>query len=426
MAFVLVLLAQTFPLNDGFIPSASPASDRPSRRAEKKERPVKNVRPPGSSAGVKTGIDRLIEEKFTALAGKRVALITNHTGVTRGGERTIDVLNHAPGVRLVAIFSPEHGLSGRAEEAAKVVSTTDAATGLPVFSLYSQTLRPTREMLAGVDALVFDIQDAGVRFYTYVTTMAYSMEEAAKHNIPFYVLDRPNPLGGLAVQGPLLDKDKLSFVGYFPLPIRHGMTVGELAQLFNAENKIGADLRVIPMEGWQRADWYDSTGLVWLNPSPNLRSMNAAVVYPAVELLLAGGVSVGRGTDAPFEQFGAPWMDSTKLAGYLNRRNLPGLRFYPIEFTPTADVFAGKRCPGVRLLLVDRERVDVGRLGVELIAALAKLDPDRFALGKTITLLGSMATLARLKAGVDPERIAESWRDDLMRFRMLRQKYLLY
>lgn len=421
---MLVLLAQLFPLNDGFIPIASPASDRPSLRAEKKESPAKNVRPPRPPAGVKTGIDRLIEEKFAALAGKRVALITNHTGVTRSGERTMDVLFHAAGVRLVAILSPEHGLGGTAE--GKVGSTTDPATGLPVFSLYGETRRPTPEMLAGMDALVFDIQDAGVRFYTYITTMAYSMEEAAKHKIPFYVLDRPNPLGGLAVQGPLLDKDKLSFVGYFPLPIRHGMTVGELAQLFNAENKIGADLHVIPMEGWQRSDWYDSTGLLWLNPSPNLRSTNAAVVYPAVELLLAGGVSVGRGTDAPFEQFGAPWMDSTKLAGYLNRRNLPGLRFYPIEFTPASDVFAGRRCRGVRLLLVDRERVDVGRLGVELIAALAKLDPDRFALGKTIALLGSTATLEQLKAGVDPQRIVESWGDDLRRFRTLRQKYLLY
>lgn len=373
---------------------------------------------------VKAGIDRLIEEKFTGLVGKRLGLITNQTGLTLKGGRTIDVLFHAPGVRLVKIFSPEHGPTGTAE--GKVASSSDANTGLPIASLYGETRRPTAEMLEGLDALVFDIQDAGVRYYTYITTMAYAMEEAAKLKIAFYVLDRPNPLGGVAVEGPILDRDRLSFVGYFPLPLRYGMTLGELAQMFNTENKIGVDLHIIMMVGWRRSDWYDSTGLLWVNPSPNLRSLNAAITYAAVELLRSAGVSVGRGTDAPFEQFGAPWIDPVKLSDYLNRRNLPGIRFYPVEFTPTADLYPNEPCHGVRLIVVDRNHLDVGWLGVELVTALARFWPQHFTIEKTMTLLGSRATMEELKSGVDPERIAESWFVDLEQFRKLREKYLLY
>ena len=257
-------------------------------------------------AGTLTGIDVLEAQNFAPLAGKRVGLITNQTGIDRNGRSTIDLLAHAPGVKLVALFSPEHGIRGIVDE--RVSSTTDAATGLPVYSLYGDTVRPTDAMLAGLDALVFDIQDAGVRFYTYITTMGYTMEAAATHHLAYYVLDRPDPLGGERIEGPMLDRDRTNFVGYFPMPVRMAMTLGEMAQMFNAEKKIGCDLHVIRMQNWRRRDWFDDTGLPWVNPSPNLRSAEAGILYPGLEILQAGGVSVGRGTDKPFERFGAPWI----------------------------------------------------------------------------------------------------------------------
>src|SRR5271163_3967534 len=222
-------------------------------------------------------------------------------------------------MKLVALFSPEHGLAGRNDE--NINSSTDAATGLPIFSLYGETRRPTDEMLQGVDALVFDVQDAGVRFYTYITTMAYCMEEAAKRQIPFFVLDRPNPLGGEIVEGPMLDADKTSFVAYYPLPVRYALTIGELAQLFNTENKIGVELHVVPMKNWHRNYFFESTGIRWLPPSPNLRTVKGSIVYPGIEILQNAGVSVGRGTETPFEEFGAPWMDGMAVSGELNARH---------------------------------------------------------------------------------------------------------
>lgn len=370
------------------------------------------------------GIDVLAQDGFAPLRGKRIGLITNQSGIARDGRSTIDLLVRAPGVRLVALFSPEHGIRGDRDE--RVESGRDAATGLPVHSLYGQTLRPTDAMLDGLDALVFDIQDAGVRFYTYVTTMGYAMEAAARRRLPFYVLDRPNPLGGLVIEGPMLDRDRLNFVGYFPMPVRMAMTLGEMARMFNAENKIGCDLYVIAMTNWRRADWFDATGLPWINPSPNLRSLDAATLYPGLEILQSAGVSVGRGTARPFELFGAPWIRSQELTDRLNRKSIPGVRFAPAEFTPDSGLHAGERCQGAAIEISDRSAVPAMRMGLEIAAALAELYPDRFDVARTITLLGHANTIGRLRRGETPEGIVPSWEPELALFREMRARYLLY
>jgi uncharacterized protein YbbC (DUF1343 family)/CubicO group peptidase (beta-lactamase class C family) len=371
-----------------------------------------------------TGIDVLEQENFAPLVGKRIGLITNQTGVDRDGKRTIDVLAHASGVKLVAIFSPEHGIFGEADS--NVTSTTDAATGLPIYSLYGETRRPTPEMLQGIDALVYDIQDAGVRFYTFITTMGYAMEAAAQHHISFYVLDRPDPLDGVTIEGPMLDRDKLNFVGYFPMPVRYAMTLGELAQMFNAENKIGADLHVIAMKNWHREDPFETTGLAWIPPSPNLRLLNAALLYPGIEILQAGGVSVGRGTDAPFELFGAPWINASQLADELNHDFVPGVRFVPTQFTPTSGPYAGKLCQAISLIITDRASLNSMLMGLQIAAALNKLYPDDFSLNKMIELVGNADTIAKLKAVEAPTRIVWDWQDDLVLFRKMRAKYMIY
>jgi uncharacterized protein YbbC (DUF1343 family)/CubicO group peptidase (beta-lactamase class C family) len=372
----------------------------------------------------KTGIDVLEEEKFAPLRGKRVGLITNQTGIDTAGRRTIDVLAKAEGLKLAAIFSPEHGIAGREDE--QVASTTDEATGLPIYSLYNDTRRPTETMLRDIDALVFDIQDAGVRFYTYVTTMGFAMEAAAGHNIPFYVLDRPNPLGGELIEGPMLDRDRSSFVGYFPMPIRYAMTMGELAQMFNAENKIGADLHVIAMKDWHRGDTFEETGLTWIPPSPNLRSLDAALVYPGIEILQAAGISVGRGTDTPFELFGAPWMSGAELARELNSRFIPGVRFVATRFTPSVGLYDNELCEGIAIVITDRASLNSMLMGLEIAAALEKLYPKQFALGNIAGLVGSKATVERLKNGDAPTRIVNDWAEDLDAFRKIRAKYLIY
>ena len=371
-----------------------------------------------------TGLDVLEAENFAPLAGKRVGLITNHTGVARDGRTSIDLLAHAPDVRLVALFSPEHGIAGVADQA--VHSSQDAATGLPIYSLYGETRRPTDEMLQGLDALVFDIQDAGVRFYTYTTTMAYCMEAAASHHIAFYVLDRPNPLGGVAVEGPMLDLDRLSFVGYFPMPIRHGMTIGELAQMFNAENHIGADLHVIPMQDWRRTDYYESTGLAWIPPSPNLRSLTETVLYPGVELLQAAGVSVGRGTDTPFELVGAPWVHGTEFAAYLNGRHIPAVHFVATQFTPRSGMYKDQLCEGVSLIVYDRGSVFPILLGIDMAEAFDKLYPKNFDLKGMLDLVGSAATIERIGKGESPSNIVIGEQDAIAAFNLIREKYLLY
>ena len=387
-------------------------------------RPRPSELPPVAPPSVLVGIDVLEAEQFARLRGKRVGLITNQTGQTSDGRRTIDLLREAPEVTLAAVFSPEHGPEGQLS--GHVGHSQDAPTGVKVWSLYGRTRRPTPEMLEGLDVLVFDIQDAGVRYYTYATTMVYAMEEAAKAGVAFVVLDRPNPLNGARVDGPLLDADRLNFEGYYPLPLRHGMTIGELARLYNAENRIGVALEVVPMKHWRREQWFDQTGLRWVTPSPALVGLSGNTLYPAVELLRAGDVSVGRGTEEPFEMLGAPWIDAEELARYLEERKIPGVTFNPAHFTPTSDVHADRRCLGVRLALTDREALDAGRLGVELLSALWKLYPSHFRLERTIRLLGSSRTMARIRAGDDPAKIVEGWREELEAFRKLRATYLLY
>jgi uncharacterized protein YbbC (DUF1343 family) len=372
----------------------------------------------------RTGIDVLETEKFASLRGKRVGLITNQTGLDSYGHRTIDLLARAEGVSLIAVFSPEHGISGVAD--ASVSNQADAPTGLPIYSLYGSTRRPTSEMLRGIDALVFDIQDAGVRFYTYVTTMAYSMEAAAQQHISFFVLDRPNPSGGEIIEGPVLDRDRPSFVGYFPMPVRYAMTIGELAQMFNSENKIGADLHVVAMQDWHRGDFYDMTGLAWVAPSPALRTLRETFLYPGVEILQAAGVSVGRGTPTPFEQLGAPWIGSGMLLTELKRRELPGVRFAATEFTPSSGLYSGTLCKGISIDLQDRLTFQPVMTGLEIASVLYHLYPTQFHVEKMIDLLGSQSTVDRLRRGDDPKEIEAGWANDLDRFRTMREKYLRY
>ena len=375
-------------------------------------------------ARVQTGLDVLENEKFAPLRGKHIGIITNHTGLDFQGKSTIELLAHAPGVQVVALFSPEHGLAGQMDE--RVSSAKDPSTGLQVFSLYGETLRPTDDMLKGVDALVFDIQDAGVRFYTYTVTMAYAMEEAAKRNIPFYVLDRPNPIGGEIVEGPMLDADKTSFVGYYPIPVRYGLTIGELAQFFNAENHINADLHIIAMKNWHRNYFFESTGVRWLPPSPNLRTMKGAILYPGLEILLNAGVSVGRGTEAPFEEFGAPWMDGGKVASALNELRLPGLKFVAQPFIPVSGLYAGRRCGGVSIRIGDRAAVRSMRMGLEIAVLLQKMYPRDFDGSKTVTLLGNAETVQKLQDGAPASEIISSWQPGLTAFDHIRRKYFLY
>jgi uncharacterized protein YbbC (DUF1343 family)/CubicO group peptidase (beta-lactamase class C family) len=378
----------------------------------------------GSASPVLAGIDRLAADGFKALAGKRIALLTNHTGVARDGRSTIDVLRAAPGVTLVSLFSPEHGIRG--VEDTKVDSSVDARTGLPIHSLYGATRRPTGEMLQGIDTVVIDLQDVGTRFYTYMTSMAYMMEEAARRSLDVIVLDRPNPIGGVQIEGPALDGDLVGFTGYLPMPTRHGLTLGELARLFNDEVDIGSRLTVVEMAGWRRDAWFDQTGVSWVGPSPNIRNLHQALLYPGIGSIEWSNLSVGRGTDAPFEQIGAPWIDGARLAEYLNARKLAGISFYPVHFTPSSSKFAGERCGGVFMVVTDRDRLRPVRTGLEIAAALIKLHGDRFELEPTLRLLGSADTLRRLRAGEDPAAIAETWAADEARWRLRRARYVLY
>jgi len=382
------------------------------------------ARKAGRPGRVQTGVDVLEAQKFAPLRNKHVGLITNHTGLDSQGRSTADLLSHAAGVHLVALFSPEHGLAGRNDE--KVASTKDAATGLPIFSLYDETRRPTDEMLQGIDALVFDVQDAGVRFYTYTATMGYCMEEAAKRNITFYVLDRPNPIGGTIVEGPMLDADKTAFVAYFPLPVRYGLTIGELAQFLNAENHIHCDLHVIAMKNWHRNYFFESTGARWIPPSPNLRTLKGSVLYPGIEILQSAGVSVGRGTETPFEEFGAPWIDGEEVAAALNNRHLAGVQFKNQPFIPVMGLYAGLRCGGVGMRITDRQAVRAMRVGLEIAAILKRLYPDKFDPEKLAFLIGNDETVRELQENVPPEKIVQSWNTELSAFEQLRKKYFLY
>lgn len=370
---------------------------------------------------VLTGLDVLEASGFSVFRGKRVGLITNQTGIDREGRRNVEVMRQA-GVNVVALFSPEHGLQG-VEDRPDIADTEDRS-GIRVYSLYGRTNRPTPEMLRGVDVLVFDIQDIGVRFYTYESTMLYAMEEAARAKIPFYVLDRPNPLNGLKVEGPMLDATKLSFVGAYPLPLRHGLTIGELAGMENAERRIGADLHVIEMTGWKREDWLDATGLPWVNPSPNIRTPTQALLYPGLAMIeYSTNYSVGRGTDAPFEQIGADWIKGNRLAEYLNTRGIPGVRIFPKRFTPVASNFAGKTVEGVGFSITNRDVFSSSRLGLEVIAALLKLYPGMIKLDASRNLIGRDLVIEALRLGGNGFFAAEGGVNE---FLAIRAKYFLY
>jgi uncharacterized protein YbbC (DUF1343 family)/CubicO group peptidase (beta-lactamase class C family) len=374
---------------------------------------------------VQSGLDVLRAQEFAPFKGKRVGLVTNHTGRARDGATAIDLFFNAKDVKLVALFSPEHGIRGILD--ANVPAEVDEKTKLPIQSLYGETRRPTAEMLKDLDAIVVDLQDVGARIYTYMTTMAYVMEEAAKVKLPVYVLDRPNPVNGWQIEGPALDKEQQSFVGYFlPMPIRHGMTMGELAKLFNAENKIGADLTVIAMKNWKRDQWFDETGLPWISPSPNMRNMNEATLYTGVGAIEYTNISVGRGTDTPFEHIGAPWIDGVQLSDVLNARNIPGVRFYPVRFTPTSSKYANEECQGVFVVVTDRVALRPTRVGLEIASALLRLYPSKYEVDQGVKLIGSKDAIARLKTGDDPASIAASWSGAEARWRLLRAKYLLY
>jgi uncharacterized protein YbbC (DUF1343 family)/CubicO group peptidase (beta-lactamase class C family) len=375
---------------------------------------------------VETGLDVLAKDHFKELAGKRIGLITNHTGLTMDGKRNIDVME-AAGVQVAVLFSPEHGISGT-EDQEKVRDTKDPATGIPIISLYDGPRRRlSQEMLKNLDAVVFDIQDVGARFYTYSCTLLSNMEETAKKGIPFFVLDRPNPITGAHVEGPMLDPKLESFVGCYEMPLRHGLTFGELAAMMNGERNIGLNLKVIQMKNWERADWFDSTNLIWVNPSPNMRSLNAATLYPGIAMLeFSKNYSVGRGTDAPFEQIGADWIKGPELASFLNSRQIPGIRVYPTRFQPTSSNFQGKTIEGVRFVLTDRDAFDSTRFGLELGSALEKLYPGKIDWTVDRFLIGDQAVVDAEKGGVDPQTIEEHLRSGIDEFKSRREKYLLY
>jgi uncharacterized protein YbbC (DUF1343 family) len=376
------------------------------------------------SPRVLNGIDVLRQQGFAALSGKRVGLITNHTGQASDGTSDLDLLYKSGVCTLAAIFGPEHGIRGESDD--KVPSVVDEITGVPVYSLYGETLRPAPEIVRKLDALVFDIQDVGARFYTYATTLGYCLEAAAKAGIPFYVLDRPNPVGGIKVEGPILDADKLSFVGYMPIPVRHGMTIGELARYFNTQNRISADLHVVSMAGWHRRYLFPDTGQLWINPSPNMRSPLEAILYPGVCLLEQTNVSVGRGTDRPFEIVGAPWIEPRRLAAALQQASVPGVSFCPVYFSPTTSVFGGEKCGGVSLLLTDQERFNSVLAGLTLLSTLYRLYPEKFQIDKSLTLLGNSEALKALKAGRPPAAVLQDGDLALRLFLANRQKALLY
>jgi uncharacterized protein YbbC (DUF1343 family)/CubicO group peptidase (beta-lactamase class C family) len=384
-------------------------------------------------AEVRTGIDVLESHDFRELQANsnhpvRMGLVTNQTGIDSRGMRTADVLSHVVGIQLAAIFSPEHGISGTIDTT-KIDNSTDIATGATVYSIYGDSddkRRPAASVLAGLDVIVFDIQDAGVRFYTYESTLGYFLEAAAKAGKEIVVLDRPNPIGGAYVQGPVADSGRESFVSYWQTPVRHGMTIGELARMFNSERAIGSRLTVIPMQGWMRGDWFDSTGELWVNPSPNMRSLTEAILYPGVGLIETTNISVGRGTGTPFEVVGAPWVVAANLARYLNARDISGVRFVPVNFTPNNSVFANENCGGVNIVVTDRNALDAPEMGIEIAAALQKLYPQQYKIAGLDSLMVNKTSLDAIAAGEDPRRVAEQWQDGIEHFQTVRVRYLLY
>ncbi len=382
-----------------------------------------NITPAMGTAGTLNGIDVLSNYRFGPLRGLRIGLITNHTGIDRYGNQTIDLLRAAPGVNLVALFSPEHGIRGTLD--AKVDDSVDVPSGLPIYSLYGERRKPSARQLEGIDALVFDIQDIGARFYTYISTLGLALEAAGEHGVKIFVLDRVNPITGTHVEGPLRDGEGI-FTAWHPIVVRHGMTVGELAKMFNEERKLGAELTVVELENWSRSLWMDETGLPWIDTSPNMRSLTAATLYPAVGLLEATEMSVGRGTPTPFELFGAPYIDADVLAAELNAAAIPGVEFTPVRFTPDASVFAGEACQGVRLALDDRNSFNAVEAGTTFAITLHRLYPAQFTVEKVDRLLRHPPTIQAIEQGKGIKEVRAMWQDDLDAFRKRRAPFLLY
>lgn len=397
-----------------------------------------------AGAKVRTGIDVLQDTHFAPLraiaarhGGKlRLGVLVNPISVDGQGRRTIDVLRidgqaAVPGLSVARLFSGEHGINAATDDT-NIDDRLDAKSGLEIVSLYGRTdaeKRPGAAQLAGLDAVVIDLQDAGVRYWTFQTLTKYFLQACAANGLEVIILDRPNPLGGLAVQGPLSSPGREDYTNAHSEPMRPGMTMGELATLFNAEDRIGAKLTVIRMTGWKRSDWYDDTGLLWINPSPNLRSITQATAYAGTALLEGTNVNIKGPGEAPFLRFGAPWIRGTELAGYLNARGIPGVSFLPVTYVPADDKlypFAGQRVEGVEVILHDRNRLDAPALGIEAVAALWKLYGPVFQIEKVDRLLRNRAVLDQIKAGVDPRKIAAGWQAELNRFKARRARYLLY
>lgn len=374
---------------------------------------------------VRNGIDVLEHDGFASLSGRQVALITNHTGVNAAGVSTVRLLHEAENVQLVTLFSPEHGFAGKLDQSA-IGDTRDEATGLKVFSLYGASRTPSAESLQGIDTLVFDIQDIGTRFYTYISTMGAAMRAASDHGIEFVVLDRVNPIGGVIADGPVLDRGSESFVGFHPIAVRHGMTTGELAMMFRDELELELDLKVIRLQGWKRATMFDQTGLLWVNPSPNMRSLTQAFLYPGIGLLETTNVSVGRGTDTPFEVIGAPWIDARELAKALNASGLSGVRFVPIRFTPDASKFSGEVCGGVNIIVTHRQHFDSIKTGLMIAVTLRRLYSDDWETKSLNRLLSSKKTFDGILSGDSVEALQTAYDDELKAFRERRKKYVLY
>lgn len=393
----------------------------PTTRAATQPSSAESIAP---SQTVLCGIDVLEKTGFAPLVGHKVGLITNHSGRDAQGRRTVDLLAHAPGVQLVRLFSPEHGIDGVLDQ--RVSDSTDAATGLQVISLYGPNKAPTADMLQGIDTLVYDIQDVGARFYTYITTLGLCMRSAEQNHVRFVVLDRPNPNTGLVVAGPIADEKHLGFTSFGPLPLVHGMTVGELARFYQGEFGVHCDLEMVPMENWHRRMWFDQTGVEWINPSPNLRNPNSSLLYPSICLLEATNVSVGRGTDQPFEMFGAPWIDERKLAQSLNDANLPGVRFVPLEFEPDSSKLKGQKCHGVFAIVTDRNAFEPGLTGATIVWQLHRLFPKDFNFAAVGHLLQNDQAMTAIDSAASPADAVMEWDKQLPAFEAARAKYLIY
>jgi len=372
---------------------------------------------------VRNGIDSLRSNHFESLRGRRVGLVTNHTGLAMDGRSTIDLLHEAGSVTLVTLFGPEHGIRGELDS--KIVDGVDARTGLPIWSLYGERFAPEPAHLAGINTLVFDIQDVGARFYTYLSTLKNCMQAAAGTGIRFVVLDRPNPLGGERVEGPVADQEALSFVAVHPVPIRHGLTLGELALMLVSDLGLNLDLHVVKVEGWRRSDTWDTTGLTWINPSPNMRSLTQAFLYPGICLIEYTNLSVGRGTDTPFEQFGAPWIDARLLSAELNQNAPSGVRFVPVRFTPTSGPFVGQLCHGVNTIIIDRQRFTPVAVGIHIIVNLHHTHPQ-WQIEPIDKLLVHKASMDRIRSGATAHEVTQSWLHDLESFEARRRPFLLY